>query len=134
MSVEAQYTTVPVERAVTGVAISDGEHARCGYCGRSIGEGSPVEIYAYSMSDEREVTVARTTCMDCAPNAISHPTLGGIEWLVRGTLALRSDLASQAHRLVFVSDEGVVGMSPPTESSEAEIEEQLETTASCRQP
>ena len=132
MSVKAQYTTVPVERAVTGVAISDGEHARCGYCGRSIGEGSPVEIYAYSMSDERDVTVAQTTCIDCAPGAISHPTLGGTEWLVHGMLALRSDLANQVHRLVFVSDEGVVGMSPPTESSEGEIEVQLETTASCR--
>ena len=134
MSVEAQYTTVPVERVVTGVAISDGEYARCGYCGRSIGEGSPVEIYAYSMSDECDVTVARTTCIDCAPDAISHPTLGGTEWLVRGTLALRSDLASQVHRLVFVPDEGVIDVSPPTESSEGEMEQQQGTAVCCRQP
>ena len=134
MSIEAHCTTVPVERAVTGIAISDGEHARCGYCGRSIGEGSPAEVYAYSMSDERDITVAQISCMDCAPDAISHPTLGGTEWLVRGTLALQSNLASQVHRLVFVSDEGVIDVSSPTESSEGEMEQQQGTAVCCRQP
>ena len=85
------------------------------------------------MSDEQDVTVARTTCMDCAPDAIARPTLGGTEWLVRGTLALRSDLASQTHRLVFVSDGGLIDVSPPTESSEAEVEKQLETADGCLQ-
>ncbi len=118
MSVEAHHTTaVPVERAVTGSAISDGERTFCGRCGRSIGEGSPVSIYAYSMSDEHDITVARINCSDCAPGIIAHPTLGGTEWLVRGTLALRSDVAYQSHQLVFVLNEGVVSISPPTDGS-----------------
>ena len=124
MSIEAHYTTaVPVERAVTGAAISDGEHALCGRCGRSIGEGSPVDVYAYSMSDERDVTVARISCSDCAPDTIVYPTLGGTEWLVRGTLALRSDVACQLHQLVFVSGKGVNDMSPPTDGSGVKTEE-----------
>lgn len=124
MSVEVCYTTaVPIERAVTGVTISDGEHALCGYCGRSIGEGSPVGIYAYSMSDERDVTVARINCNDCATETITYPTLGGTEWLMRGTLALRSDVARQSHQLVFVSGEGVSDTSPPTDGSGVEIED-----------
>jgi hypothetical protein len=118
MSVETRRSiTVPIERAVTGATISDGEHALCGRCGRSIGEGSPVSVYAYSMSDERDVTVARINCGDCAPETIAHPTLGGTEWLVRGTLALRSDVARQSHQLVFVSGEGVSDMSPPADGS-----------------
>ena len=129
MSVETPSTTaVPIKRAVTGVTISDGEHALCGRCGRSIGEGSPVSIYAYSMSDERDITVARTSCIDCAPDTIAHPTLGGTEWLVRGTLALRSDVVHQLHRLVFVPGEGVVGISPPTDGSGVATEKQMQTT------
>ena len=128
MSVEVHYTTaVPVERAVTGIAISDGERALCRRCERSVSEGSPVSVYAYSMSDERDITVARISCIDCAPDTIAHPTLGGTEWLVRGTLALQSDVARQSHQLVFVSREGVDDISPPTESSGDKIEEQLET-------
>ena len=134
MSVETHRSiTVPVERAVAGVTISDGEHALCGRCGRSIGEGSPVSIYAYSMSDECDVTVARTSCIDCAPDTIAHPTLGGTEWLVRGTLALRSDVVHQSHRLVFVPTEGVIDMSPPTDGSGVETEEQLEVPIHCQQ-
>jgi hypothetical protein len=134
MSVEVHYTTaVPVERAVAGVTISDGEHALCGRCGRSIGEGSPVSIYAYSMSDECDVTVARTSCIDCAPDTIAHPTLGGTEWLVRGTLALQSDVVHQSHRLVFVPTEDTIAMSPPTDGSGVETEEQLEVPIHHRQ-
>ncbi|WP_049998605.1 hypothetical protein [Halococcus sediminicola] len=126
MSVETHHSiTVPIERAVTGATISDGEHALCGRCERSVGEGSPVSVYAYSMSDERDVTVARINCSDCASDTIAHPTLGGTEWLVCGTLGLRSDVARQSHQLVFVPTEGVIDMSPPTESSGDAIEEQL---------
>ncbi|GAA0460225.1 hypothetical protein MUK72_18005 (plasmid) [Halococcus dombrowskii] len=134
MSAEACYTiAVPIERAVTGVTISDGEHALCGYCGRSIGEGSPVGIYAYSMSDERDVTVARINCNDCATETITHPTLGGTEWLMRGTLALQSDVAHQSCQLVFVPNEGVVSMSPPTDGSNVVAEEQMEASMYCQQ-
>ncbi len=123
MSVEIHCSiTVPIERAVTGATISDGEHALCGRCGQPVGEGSPVSIYAYSMSDERDITVARISCSDCAPDTIAHPTLGGTEWLVRGTLGLRSDVVHQSHQLVFVSSEGVIATSPPTESSEEQLE------------
>ena len=123
MSVERYRSiTVPIERAVTGATISDGEHALCGRCGRSIGEGSPVSVYAYSMSDERGITVARISCSDCAPDTIAYPTLGGTEWLMRGTLALRSDVARQSHQLVFVSGEGVSDMSPPTDGSGVGVE------------
>ena len=126
MSVETHRSIgTVIERAVTGATISDGEHALCGRCERSVGEGSPVSIYAYSMSDEHDITVARINCSDCAPDTIAHPTLGGTEWLVRGTLALRSDVARQSHQLVFVSREGVDDISPLTESSGDEIEEQL---------
>ncbi|WP_435077139.1 hypothetical protein [Halococcus sp. AFM35] len=53
MNVETHRSiTVPIERAVTEATISDGEHA---LCGRSVGEGSPVSIYGYSMSDERDI-------------------------------------------------------------------------------
>ena len=124
MSVETHCSiTVPIERAATGATISDGEHAICGRCGRSIGEGSPVGIYAYSMSDERDVTVARINCNDCAPETIAYPTLGGTEWLMHGTLALRSDVARQSHQLVFVSGEGVSDTSPPTDGSGVGIED-----------
>ncbi|WP_435078453.1 hypothetical protein [Halococcus sp. AFM35] len=118
MSVEThRLITVPIERAVTGATISDGEHALCGRCRRSIGEGSPVSVYAYSMSDEHDITVARINCSDCAPDTIVHPTLGGTEWLVRGTLGLRSDVARQSHQLVFVPSEGAIDMAPPTVGS-----------------
>jgi hypothetical protein len=118
MSVETHHSiTVPIERAVTGATISDGEHALCGRCGQPIGEGSPVSVYAYSMSDEHGITVARTSCSDCAPDTIAHPTLGGTEWLVRGTLELRSDVARQSHQLVLVPSEGVIDTSPPTVGS-----------------
>jgi hypothetical protein len=134
MSVKVHHTTaVPVERAVTGTAIGGGEHALCGRCGRSIGEGSSVGIYAYSMSDECDITVARTSCIDCAPDTIAHPTLGGTEWLVRGALALRSDVVHQSHRLVFVPGEGVIDTSPPTDGSGIETEGQLEMSIHCRQ-
>ena len=134
MSVEAHHTTaVPVERAVTGTAISDGERALCGRCGRSIGEGSPVGIYVCSMSDESDVSVARISCIDCAPDTIAHPTLGGTEWLVRGALSLRSDVAHQSHQLVLVLNEGVTDMSPPTDGSGVETEEQLEEPIHCQQ-
>ena len=120
MSVETRRSiTVPIERAVTGAMISDGEYALCGQCGRSVGEGSPVGIYAYSMSDERDVSVARINCIDCAPDTIACPTLGGTEWLVRGTLVLQSDVARQSHQLVFVSSEGAIDMSPPTVGSDS---------------
>ena len=126
MSVETHHSiTVPIERAVTGATISDGEHALCGRCGQPVGEGSPVSVYAYSMAGEHDVTVARINCIHCAPDTIAHPTLGGTDWLVRGTLALQSDVARQSHQLVFVSSEGAIDTSPPTESSEEEIEEQL---------
>ena len=119
MSVETHHVaTVSIQRAVTGTTVGVGEHALCGRCGRSVGEGSPVGVYAYSMADEHGITVARTTCVDCAADAIDHPTLGGTEWLVRGVLALRSDVVHQARTLVFVPDEdGVVATSPPTDSS-----------------
>ena len=125
MSVETHRSiTVPIERAITGATISDGEHALCGRCGQPVGEGSPVSVYAYSMSDERDITVARINCCDCILGTIAHPTLGGTEWLVRGTLALRSDVVRQSHQLVFVPTEDV-HMSTPTESSGDAIEEQL---------
>lgn len=119
MNAEAHHTaTVLIERAVTGTTVGVGENAICGRCKRSVGEGSPVGVYAYSMADERDITVARTTCVNCAADAIEHPTLGGTEWLIRGVLALRSDLAHQSRTLVFVPDEdGVVATSPPTDGS-----------------
>jgi hypothetical protein len=134
MSVETHRSiTVPIERAVTGATISDGEHALCGRCGQPIGEGSPVSIYAYSMSDEHDITVARINCSDCAPDTITHPTLGGTEWLVRGTLGLRSDVARQSHQLVFVPSEGAIDMAPPTDGSGIETEKQLEEPIHCQQ-
>ena len=126
MSVETHRSiTVPIERAVTGATISDGEHALCGRCGQPVGEGSPVSIYAYSMSDERDVTVAWINCSDCAPDTIAHPTLGGTEWLVRGILGLRSDVARQSHQFVFVPTEDVIDTSLPTVGSGDAVEEQL---------
>ena len=134
MSVETHHSiAVPIERAITGATISDGEHALCGRCGQSVGEGSPVSVYAYSMSDESDVSVARISCIDCAPDTIVHPTLGGTEWLVRGILGLRSDVARQSHQLVFVPSEGAIDMAPPTDGSGIETEKQLEESIHCQQ-
>jgi len=108
-----------IERAVTGHEVGVGEATHCSQCKRSLGEGSHCAVYAYTMSDETTVSVARIMCADCGEQGIEHPTLGCGEWLVAGILAVRSDVAHRRHGLVVVAgDDAVVEHSPVGEGSD----------------
>lgn len=90
--------------------------AICSCCGRGLGEGAEVEVYAYRAAEAPRWTVARCYCTECGPGMITTPTLGVTEALVAVQLAVVSRPAERRHSLCL-SSPTLLSFSPPDRGS-----------------
>lgn len=74
-------------RQLTGrPVVKPGGVPRCTTCGTFLADGAMATAYAYRLSDEATLTVARLYCETCDNRSVTHPTLGAVEVVVESTL------------------------------------------------
>ncbi|WP_435099869.1 hypothetical protein [Halorubrum sp. N11] len=84
----------------------------CTTCKRELQERTPVTARAYRLVDAIEWVVPRVYCGECAPTALTTPTLGAVDMLLTGILSVLA--REQTHRLCLTEIEPIA-YSPPTD-------------------
>lgn len=84
----------------------------CTTCKRELQERTPVTARAYRLVDTIEWVVPRVYCGECAPTALTTPTLGAVDMLLTGVLGVLA--REQTHRLCLTEIEPIA-YSPPTD-------------------
>jgi len=103
--------TAPTD-ILDGQHVGVGREALCVACKRTLRAGARVTLYAYSLASSALWDAPRVYCDACAPEEIETPTLGAREALVAGSLATRSAVAQQSHRLTFAAERAVACSAP----------------------
>lgn len=74
-------------RQLTGTPVARQSNvSRCTTCGAFLADGADITAYAYRLSDEPRLRIARLYCAACDYQTIEHPTLGAEEVVVSASL------------------------------------------------
>lgn len=106
-----------VTQLFVGVRPTTGEDlCTCTECTRTLREGEQITVYATRSGDAGAWRLDDLYCRDCAPAAITSPTLGVTELLLQSQLARLMDVRTQQGFQTLLTVRTVT-TSPPTEGS-----------------
>lgn len=106
-----------VTQLFVGVRPTTGDDpCTCTECTRTLREGEQITVYATRPGDAGAWRLNDLYCRDCAPDAITSPTLGVTELLLQSQLARTMDVRTQQGFQTLLTVRTVT-TSPPTEGS-----------------